>query len=801
MNIRTLKVLRDIWFNKARTGLVVASIAIGLMAISATFRAQAIFSQNLADGLVAINPSSATLLTAGADDELVTAVSNLPTIAEAEGQQTIWARIQIDGEWLALKLVALPDMTDSQIDKIRPASGDWPPPDRTIMLERSSFGSAGVALNDTVLIEAPSGVQREIEIVGTVHDLTVVSGELLNQVIFGYTSMETAVWLGQPDSYSEIKLTVAEDQLNVDHIQQEAQEAADKVERIGFPVFGTQIPAPGKHLMDSVVQSLLLILGSLGALSLLLSTFLVFNTVSAILSRQVPQIGVMKAIGAPRRDILLMYLSTIFIFSGVALVVAVPLGMIGARVMTVQLAKLMNFDVNSFQVPPQILLLEVVIGIVVPILAALAPILKGTRLTVREAFSTQSGSGQFGAGLIDRWLSQLRGLSISVSYAARNIFRRKGRLVLTLVPLAIGGAIFMTTLSVRESLFVTIDSIAAYWQQDLTVELQRPYHLEKMTGILKMNPQVTDIEGWNVAPAFRVRDDGHDSAEDITLFAIPPESQFVTPTLLNGRWLTPDDENGIVINIDFAVKEPDIAVDDMIELRVNGQESEWLVVGVVTTQMVGLGEPRPEIPMAYVANDDFETAVGRLGFVNRVVVGINQQTASAQSAFSNQVDAQLEANNIGVRSLDTHTKMRSQAENLTLPILLLLVSMAGLFAFVGGLSLAGTMSLNVLERTQEIGIIRAIGAPGRDIVQIVIIEGVFVGALSWLLATLLAYPMGWIMSAAVGVSFIKVPLTYAFAPAGILIWLGIVLLLAMMASFVPARNASKLIVRKALAYE
>ncbi|KAA3663715.1 MAG: ABC transporter permease, partial [Chloroflexi bacterium] len=657
-------------------------------------------------------------------------------------------------------------------------------------------------LGEFGLIESPVGIEKEIEIVGTVHDLTIVSGELLNQVIFGYTSLETAVWLGLSDNFTEIKLTVADDALDVTHIQQVAQEASDEVEESGLPVFGTQIPAPGKHLMDSVVQSLLLILGSLGGLSLLLSTFLVFNTVSAILSRQVPQIGVMKAIGAPRRDILMMYLATIFIFSGVALLIAVPLGMVGARVMTVQLAKLMNFDVTSFQVPTTILLLELIIGILVPLLAALAPILRGTQLTVREAFGSQSGSGQFGAGRIDRWLSKMRGLSISLSYAARNIFRRKPRLLLTLLTLSIGGAIFITTLSVRESLFVTIDSIAAYWQQDLTVDLQRPYRMnEEIEQAITAVSDISAIEGWTVTPAFHIREDGSELSKDITLFALPSNSQFVEPTLLDGRWLASDDQNGIVINIDFAAIEPDIQVNDAIQMRINGRESVWQVVGVVTTQMVGLGEPRPEIPMAYVAYDDFETAVNRRGVVNRVVVAGTSHSPAAQDALATQLDNWFEANNIRIRTIDTHTKMRSQAENLTMPILLLLLSMAALFAFVGGLSLAGTMSLNVLERTQEIGIIRAIGAPSRDIMQIVISEGVFVGFLSWLLAALLAYPMGWMMSVAVGISFIKVPLTYAFAPLGILLWLGVVVVLAIIASYIPARNASKLIVREALAYE
>ncbi|MCP4426704.1 MAG: ABC transporter permease [Chloroflexi bacterium] len=800
MNIRARKVLRDIWSNKARTALVIASIAVGLMAISATFRAQAIFSQSLADSLAAINPASARLLTLRADEDAVTAVQNLPAIQAAEGRQIAWARILVGDNWRSLKLAALPDFDDIQIDKITSTEGDWPPPERSLLIERSSMNAAGVNLGDTVRIKTSDGVEKELPVAGLAHDLTIVSGELLDQVVFGYTSLETLLWLGLPDDYNEIKLTVAENPMDETHIQQAAQAAGDAIEDEGAPMFGARIPTPGKHLMDNVVQSLLLILGSLGALSMLLSAFLVFNTVSALLVRQVPQIGVMKAIGAPQRDILTMYLSTILIFSGVALATAVPLGMVGARVMTTLLAKMLNFDISGFRVPPTIWLLELGVGLIVPLAAALAPILNGTRITVREAMGSQGG-GQFGAGRIDRWLSKLRGLPASASYAARNIFRRKLRLAITLVTLSLGGAIFITVLSVQSSLFLTLEGIAAYWQQDVAVNLARPYRLRELDPIITAVPEVTAVEGWSVRPAFLLRDDGTESKNDITLFAIPPDSQFVEPTLLDGRWLKRGDTDAVVINIDLALAEPDIGLDDWVTLRINGRESDWRVVGKATTQMVGLGEPRPEIPMAYVPYQQYAAVAGQPGRFNRIAVAGSEHTPDAQIALSRQLDAQLRGRDIHVRSLETYTETRTQAENLMTPILLLLISMAALFALVGGLSLAGTMSLNVLERTQEIGIIRAIGAASGSIMQIVIIEGVFVGLLSWLLAAILAYPMGWVMSTAVGVSFIKIPLAYDFAPLGILLWLLIVIILAIIASYIPARNASRLIVRHALAYE
>jgi putative ABC transport system permease protein len=111
------------------------------------------------------------------------------------------------------------------------------------------------------------------------------------------------------------------------------------------------------------------------------------------------------------------------------------------------------------------------------------------------------------------------------------------------------------------------------------------------------------------------------------------------------------------------------------------------------------------------------------------------------------------------------------------------------------------MSLNVLERTREVGVMRAIGAGGFDILRIVVVEGVLIGLLSWVAGALLAYPLGNLLSDAVGVSVIQMKLTYTFSVAGLGIWLVAVVVLSALASFWPARSASKVTVREVLAYE
>jgi putative ABC transport system permease protein len=122
-------------------------------------------------------------------------------------------------------------------------------------------------------------------------------------------------------------------------------------------------------------------------------------------------------------------------------------------------------------------------------------------------------------------------------------------------------------------------------------------------------------------------------------------------------------------------------------------------------------------------------------------------------------------------------------------------------AVVGGLGLMGTMSINVLERTREIGVLRAIGAPNRGVAWVFIREGVVIGVVSWLFGSLSALPMSRWLSDAVGVPLMGVPLTFTFSMRGVWLWLILVMLLSMVASYFPARNASRLTVREVLAYE
>jgi putative ABC transport system permease protein len=243
-------------------------------------------------------------------------------------------------QWRPILLVALRDYKDIRVSKVTPKAGAWPPPDKELLLEQSSVAMAGAKTGDALLVETPDGKQRRIPVAGVVHDLSQISS-FFRGTAYGYISMDTLEWVGETRDFNQLDFVAAENESNKAHVDKVAGEIRNKIENSGRAVFFTLIfDPPGRHWADGSLQAMTLILGVLGALSLLLSGFLVVNTITALLTQQVRQVGIMKAIGARgdrrhvhgRRDRLRI----------LALFLAVPLGVIGAQAFAGFTARLLN---------------------------------------------------------------------------------------------------------------------------------------------------------------------------------------------------------------------------------------------------------------------------------------------------------------------------------------------------------------------------------------------------------------------------------------------------------------------------
>jgi putative ABC transport system permease protein len=790
---RWRKVLADLYGNAIRTTLVVASIAVGVFAIGVIAGTYVMIDHDLAASYGSTNPANIVLITTPFDPGFADAVSHMDGVRAAEGRRQVQLQLRLgSGQWDVITLVAVPDYQAMDIHRHRLIAGQAVPADRTVVLEHKSLASLGAQIGDVLEIELPDGTQRQLPVVGSVQGQSDVYGSILGD-LQGFVSYNTLEWLGQPLNLDRLYVVV-EPGANEERLRQIAAQITDRIERTGREVYSTSITVGSKHPLASIVSALLSVLVILGVLVVFLSGSLIANTMSALLGQHIRQVGVMKLVGARRSQIAGMYLVLILSFGLVALIISVPLGSWGAYALSRFVAQIMNFELQGFRIIPVAILLQVAIAFLAPPAAGLLPVIRGSRVTVQQALnSTGLGGQQAKAGWIDRVLAHLRGLSRPMLISIRNTFRRKGRLALTLFTLTLGGAVFIAVLNAQVALNDKMDQIARYFGADVNLDFAVPYRIEEVIGEARAVDGVVDVEVWLSAGGELASRDGT-TADPVAMIAPPANSALVDPTVLRGRWLLPEDENALVVNEAFLKELPNLRVGDPLRLKVAGRERDWVVVGVF--QYTGMDDLVVYTNYEYLSN---VLRAGNQASMYRVVT--RDHTLAFQEQVGEQLNERFRA--LGYRLSNVEA---GQAHNASVTEVLgiltaVLMVMALLTALVGSIGLTGTMSMNVLERTREIGVMRAVGAHNQIIAKLVVVEGLLVGLISYAFGAVLSFPITFLLSNVISLAIFGSPATFAFTVQGFAIWLAVVAGLSVLASIVPARSATQLTIREVLAYE
>jgi putative ABC transport system permease protein len=366
-------------------------------------------------------------------------------------------------------------------------------------------------------------------------------------------------------------------------------------------------------------------------------------------------------------------------------------------------------------------------------------------------------------------------------------------LLLTLFTLTIGGAIFIGVFNVQRSLNDFILMTEKYFIADVTLNFDRPYRLDEIKQVVMSIPHVKAVEGWSFVSADIIRPD-KTVADYLTILAPPAESKLIAPIMLEGRWLQPGDTTAITVSEAIWGIYPDLKPGDQLKLKINGQEDEWTIVGIFRFLS------RDQI-IAYATYEYVSRLINlpNQSFSYRVVT--DQHTLAYQEQMAATIDTSLRK--LGYHVSDTQaglSTLKTASESLAILINFLLV-MALLTAVVGSIGLTGTMGMNVMERTREIGVMRAIGATDGQITRTVMVEGMIIGVISWFLAALASFPVTLLLNRIISLAIFNSPSKFLLNPSGFLIWLGLVLILSAVASVLPARNAARLTIREVLAYE
>ena len=250
------------------------------------------------------------------------------------------------------------------------------------------------------------------------------------------------------------------------------------------------------------------------------------------------------------------------------------------------------------------------------------------------------------------------------------------------------------------------------------------------------------------------------------------------------------------MNTDLLKDEPDLQIGDQIVLNLESKDTPWQIVGVIRGSLT---DPTIYANQPYLAR--ITNNIGKARALRVATDGPPGFDSGNPGQLAQLYTSRFEKAGLDVTFVFTLDQIRARQENSFNFLINFLLAMAAVLAAVGGLGLSGTMSMNVLERVREIGVVRAIGASDLAVLRLVLVEGVIIGLLSWLAGMIVSLPVTLLITNLLGVSMMQRPLTFTFSFSGALMWLGIAVILAAIASFLPARGASRLTVREVLAYE
>ena len=795
MGVIRYKTWYDLWKNKGRTLQVVLIIAIGAFAIGTTMGARELISRDINHTWQATTPPMIGMwVDPPIDQTMLDTLGHMRGVAAIEGslQQTIkWRRHPTD-PWQQAELIARPDYEVQQISRLALDSGGWPAR-KTIAVERGhDLGQA-----DSLYFEIEDKIYP-VELGGVTYNTTAEPAGFGSGPTF-YTTRERFEQLTGEGNFNIFyailpRYDPAEATALADQMQQH-------LEKQGFEV-GAALPndrrttPPNEHFIQDDLNAVFFLLTSMAGTALVLGLFLVYNTITAIISQQINQIGMMKAVGASVWQILFIFFSQVIVYALLALLLAIPLGALGAQGLRILLVGMFNMQPGPLTIVPNVILVQSAVALLAPVLVAVIPILVGARVTVREAISTY-GLGST-AGILEQLLIKSRALPRTLALTVGNTFRNKWRVFFTQITLVGSGLIFMMVMNADASLRYTFSEVLfSIINANVFLSLEHQERIKNIEALALTSPAVTTVETWNFAGG-TLRPQGQPESNDdrsASLRGMPLPSQTYRPELRAGRWLQPDDTYAVVLHQKLA-QEVGVGVGDWVTLKMPQQrESHWQVVGLSFDPFNSQGA---NVPRQTLARELHEVGLGRYLRLQTV-----RQDAAGEAQAAAELRALYEANGYKIEADDEDTAHRITEDVMSGGIAIiinLLASMAVVIALVGGVALSGVLSINVLERRREIGVMRAIGASSWQILRIFIGEGLLLAWLSWLIAWPLSFPAGRLLVAGLQ-GIIGDELSYHTSPLGQLYWLGIVTVLAIAASLLPARGATQISVRESLAYQ
>jgi putative ABC transport system permease protein len=805
MSASLRKSLADVMRRKGRTLLVVLGIFIGVFGLTAITITQdqlfaaftfSVGSQSTQpDLIVDVDRLNLQLVPA------LLAVPNVKRVQEETTLSTQW-HVRRTPRHVDLTIVSYPDLHRIPLAPFELTSGRFPGAGEIVM-EYGDVAIQPFTIGDLVTVDTAQGTAR-LRVVGLartpgVNPATTDSArgymrDAALQSLPAFTDVVTAPPLG-PLRLAHIAVKVT----SITQVSSTAHALGTLLQAHRVTVLGVSYPEPITAQLRQI-EGIFTVLRILALIAVVMSGILLLNTVTTLIAEQTSIIGTMKAIGGTRRAILRGYLLSVGLYSLLATVPGLVLGILGGAQLASILARAIPLALGPLVVPPGLIALSLALGFGVPLCASLWPLWNGTRISVRAALAAYGVNKGKGNGSLARLGQHLTWISQTTWLGLRSLFRKRASAALTLLMLTVAGTSFLVVQTAESSVNKTIGSAWANIHADVEVYADESYsQAHAQVGML---PNVRRMERFGTAGA-------QTPWGKLALWGFEPQTQIYHYQLTSGRWLREDDTNAVLLSDAVAAQTGLHLGSRLLVTSLGGNRSlTWTVIGTLKESVDSLGQiGTAVVPVTTLYQFEGTPAATAVDYANKLLIQAKDRTPQGVSQLADQIDA-IGSNlilsgsvgrgaGLGPAFLVQDEALRHQRNFYILYAVLYAVAL--LTGAAGILGLASTLAASVVERLREIGLLRAMGASSWRVAQVFWVEGLTLGGIAWCLGALLGPPLA---SAFVQFfSHLVIPVDFVVDPLAFLIMLAAMLLIVTLASFVPARQASLLRIADLLRYE
>jgi putative ABC transport system permease protein len=780
------KSISDLTRRRARAAFTVLALAIavasvGLFALPTLMNRamnREIAANKLADVTITVKPLPLSAAQ-------VQALRSLPNVTAFDPRTTFGTYVYMGPRTVVIGKASFAHQT---VDAVTVTAGSAPGPGAVLTdVQNAAYGHGVGGPGQSVRVRARNGTVVSLPISGRARNLTGAQRIASDGIPVLYATAQTVAALSGAPGYTQFAFrlhdpSTATARRTVSTIRQYLQTVPGFTGLNDLPEIRSPGDWPGKSTFTNITGVLYVVtlLALLGAL------VLVSSTISALVAEQTPEIATMKAIGAGRKQIRRVYLRTATLLGTLGALVGAVLGILLSWALTSYFASSLYAISAPFSVDLPVLVASIALGVIGPPLAAMPAVRRAARLPLAETLQA-TGSATGPQGSLDRLLRRAGFLPRTAQIGLRGVARRRRRSITTAGQVALAVATLLAFLSLTTSVGNTVNQSWNSYRMNIEANSVAGHALPPSTqALIASTPGVAHVQPQLTNSIKLGRQDGY-------VWALPNNPMYSFHRI-SGRLLTPAHQSS---HARVAVVEQNIArasgthLGQHVTVSTAAGPAQFTVVGIVSDQQMNG-------TVLYTPLTTMRSVLHIPGAVNKFWI----QTTSGNHQLIDQTNTRLEHAfaTHGIQIATQREYVGAANDRATYRGVTTAINVLGLLIVaISMVALINTLTMVVLERTREIGILRCIGAHARDISRIFATEGLTIVLGGWLIGI----PLGFGLAHAIvtlAENVFNEHILFAFPALNIPIALIGALVLALLVMQIPLRRAVRFKPGEALRY-